>query len=426
MNIHSTSTLNSSSTLSFKIYSALPYLLVIALSSILCFGFCRFVVNKEIDGNVSTTRILSSSILMTEHYIDSNLKCASTALEMYLEHNPVPKTQEGLQPLAEKVGVSGYNIFDKGGKRIYASRGGCPYKPKGYKGCTHRITEDYPFLKKTMTSRVSKNRVMPFAFLNAFTVDGSVAGGLKSNKGWYVGKQLFSETYMNTPQLATLLKDGIVNKGEILNIKLSTPNGVIVLDTCNINNTCNVDTSSKDLKLPKNGVVIDEYDEKPIVNSSYGSTTISLPFGGLQDAEVYLKDSPNNYLKGQANDAGQYFYVMNITFDKTALNKQLAMIITGFIVFTLISCIAIYYINKSITQSNHLADVSERTADKVTHLCNTRLGEVRRYVTKIVGDSMRVKNMNKDLPEEMVELLDRAFREVDEKCLIDTKKEGTK
>ena len=176
-------------------------------------------------------------------------------------------------------------------------------------------------------------------------------------------------------------------------------------------------TNSKDVSRIVTESVFDDYSEKPIIRNDINSIKVSIPFGGLKNnCDTLQTDTGSD--SGAANDAGQYFYVMNVTFDKTELNKQLAMIITVFAALTLCACVAIYYINKSITQSNHLADMSERAADKVTHLCNTRLGEVRRYVTKIVGDSMRTKNMNKELPEEMVELLDRAFREVDERDLI--------
>ena len=407
----------------FKAHYILPYCLAIVVSSFLCFGFCRFVINKEIGSNVSTTRIISNSILMTEYYMDSNLKCATTALEMYMEHNPLPKTQEVLRPLMEKVGVSGYSIFNRAGKRIYNANGGCPYDEHAGHTCDFRITEAYPSLNR-LINKPTVYKTSAFRFSTGFSGTGVINGGTKTNIKWMKKDDIFVQSVMKTPKLTQLLRDGIVKGDGILKINLSTPNGVIVLDTCNIDNACNVANESEDSRFTKNGLVIKDYSEEPIVRNKYNSVIISMPFGGLKDAEAYTKNSPNKFLRGQANKAGQYFYVINVTFDKTSLNQQLAMIIVVFIILCLFVCYSIYSTNQSMSKSSGLSELSERTADKVTHLCNARLGEIRRYITKIVKDSMRVNNMNKELPPEMVNLLDRAFREVNETDLTKMNIEG--
>ena len=396
---------------SFKIYSALPYLLVVALSFILCFGFCRFVTNQAVSNNVAITKSISTSVLVAEHYIGNNLKSANSALSLYLKNNKFPSPAE-LDSLAKTFHVDGYNIFDKDGYRVFKSSNKRPVTNRD----SFNILEARPSLSGMLKSLTPVDKLSSLAFHNSSNSDGVKTAGIMFDVQWSPYKKMFLNAYVKTPEITKMLKDGVSKYSNVENIKILSPSGTVMLNTSDIG-------SAGDAQTDRNTHAIGDYSEEPIVRNNISNIEILLPFGGLQDAETYRKDSAHKFTRGQANDAGQYFYVMNVTFDKTELNKQLAIIITVFIALTLCACMAIYYINKSISQSSHLADLSERTADKVTHLCNTRLGEVRRYITKIVGDSMRTKNMNKDLPEEMVELLDRAFREVDERDLLVKKNE---
>ena len=408
-NTYSTSSTSKAS--HFKIYSALAYLLVIALSSLSCFGFCRFVINKEVDSDISTTRILSNSVLMTEYYMDSNLKCATTAMSLYLQNHSFPTKREDLWKLRDDVlGSSGnLSIFNgKTGKLTYQTSANLWKNPEYW---AKRKTFSFGDNEKEMLKEDDATVYYPIR-----NQDGSKAGVLsynsKSATRWIKSGGNFLHASFHLDDFGEKMHQFVSTNDNIENIIISTGSGVVVTDASQ-----HSDYSRKNLPI-----TFDVYSEKPVVNSSMSAITVSIPFGGFQNNSGALKaDTGTN--SGQANNAGQYFYVMNVTFNKAELNKQLATIIVGFIVFTLFVCIAIYYINAYSAKSSELAALSERTADKVTHLCNARLGEVRRYVTKIVKDSMRVDNMNKELPEEMVQLLNRAFREVDEKGLIEANKE---
>ena len=385
----------------FKISSALPYVLVAVLSSFLCFAFCKFETNQVIENNIEITKSISTSVIIAEHYIEKNLKCATTALHMYLKHNPMPKKKEDLWQLRDDAGVAAFTIGNNRGRTIYTTTSNLDTK-EGIE--MHRKSggwfRDYPELEQ-MTANNQFIKYTPLR--NSFAAGLNLTWQEKAATSWSKQSQLFANAFVDIDDLALIFKDNIAIYGSVQSISLSSPSGLLILN-------------SDDMTPNRNKIKqIDEYTQNPSIFQNFNKMTISLPFGGIIGSE--------GVLHGGKNEAGQYFYVMNVTFDKSALNTRLSLTIAGFVVSTLFLCVAIYYTKAYVAKSSELVELSERMGDKVTHLCNTRLGEVRRYVTKIVKDSMRVDNMNKELPEEMVQLLDRAFREVDEKGLISEKKE---
>ena len=401
----------------FKLSLLLPYVSVLIISSLLCIGFCKFVIHKETDDDIVTTKSIAASMLLTEKYIDNNLKSSLVALNYYIDLKGMPKDGNQLTNFMRDTGI------DLGALTIYSAKSG---------KIDYATGSDSGWINKDWAEGQRKNYFKKYSVFDACDVtmeEQMISGKKDAFSVWPIKRQnnpdrnsaynyaivgayfvdkpnyLFY-SFNQTDDMAIAIQNEIGNSA-IKRIVVTSPSGHVLMDSSELETTTD----------KKFGKVQNEYSKIPQVESSFSSVTISIPFGKLHNS-CGMKIGDNSHYSGTANEKGQYFYVMNVIFDKTALNQQLAMIIAGFIVSTLFVFVAIYYVSKSMHQSNELSELSERTADKVTHLCNARLGEIRRYVTKIAKDSMRVNNMNKELPEEMVQLLNRAFREVEEKDLV--------
>ena len=403
MNTSSSQSLNvsSSNLLSFKISAFLPYVLVVALSFALCFGFCKFAINKEIEINENIAKNVTQNILNVEDQMAKRLISGLAILE-FTHNSKKPITKQKMQELLDYAGVDSLLIYNAKGLPIYSSTGSLanPAHTK-YWANFPLLWEREPYFKEMM----SKDREIKMSPIKISQAQWNRP--FKSATMWSKKQNEFWEVKIRNINLQQMLIEGIETNKSIVSIKLQSPSGYVLTEA---DNSLKVDDAT--VQSPKLAEACN-YIVKPVVSNVNGLMSVMFSFG---DNKINKQAQSH----GLTCDDNHYFYTAIFEFDKIELNKQLGITIFGFSLFTLLACIAIYYINAYSAKSSELADLSERTADKITHLCNTRLGEVRRYVTKIVKDSMRVNNMNKELPEEMVQLLNRAFREVDEKGLPDS------
>ena len=392
MNTYTAPTLNTSS---FKISSVLPYVLVITLLSLLCLGLERQAKDVVKERDIAIAKTIANDFLQMEKQINISLNNATMTLEAYLEKNPQP-TRKQLIELSKEFSVSSLSVYSaKTGRLEYTSASGLqnPDRKEFFK--TYSILNT-PFFAKM---KEEDNKVIFGPLLKNEANDNQPRKVVTR-----YSKKLnnFITARYKGVDLEKILANSVNVNKDIYSTSIFAPSGKIILKFASN------DVKPLDMQMPK-------YKEDAEVNYADGNINVLFSFGGIKQS-----GSAKNFgLTVDGSD--EYFYNIAVTFGANGLEKQLWFLRITFTVIGLFACIAIHYINKSMQQSNQLADLSERMGDKVTNLCNTRLGEVRRYVTKIVKDSMRVDNMNKELPEEIVQLLNRAFREVDEKALTNAK-----
>ena len=328
-------------------------------------------------------------------------------LKYYLAENKNP-TSNQLINMSKEIGVSGIAIYSgKTGKQEVTSEDiSDPRKKKAFKAHSEL---NVPWMLKLKDADGS---IRIGRFSNAKNVERP----RKTATIWSKKSDAFIRVRYDEEGLRNALLTNMPYSN-INYISLFAPSGKTILTTSE-----SLWKESKEYAIKNQ-----EYVQSPIVSISSNELLVSFSFG---ESAFFDSAYTNGLVKNQGDP---YFYNIAIGFSVKELQKQLMMIIGGFFISTLFVYIAIYYINAYVdktvdyaAQANQLSQLSERTSDKVIQLCNARLGEVRRYVTKIVKDSMHLDNMNKELPKEMVQLLDKAFREVDEKDFSATKIESDK
>lgn len=379
----------------FKKYNNLSsYILIVTLSTLLCIGSIVFVTNKEIEKDIDIAKTIISGFESTEYYIQANLKSATIALNYYLKANggdsytPDYHHPESLMPLTKELGVNNFSIYGADGKAKFTVSGSMLRDPEHFKKynllqCNNRIemmNENYANVNKPLQSGVRETFVyQEFA-----------------NISWFKNRKQFIGTGIQAQQLSSILNNSL-SSNYINKVVISSPVGVVLMDTCNIDNTCDVNIKPDHKRID---VKFEDYNESPVILSKYNSFTISIPFGGLKDSCGKLSVSSGDSV-ATANSKGQYFYVMNVTFDRTELNKQIVGIILIFVVLALLACLYIH-------EKNH-------HSDNVYKLSNQRLGDVRRYITKIAKDSMKMESMESKIPNQMVMDLKAFFDDVDKR-----------
>lgn len=386
-----------------RAFNILPYAFVLVTSFILCLGFCKFVVTQFALKNVEITRSISSSVLIAEHYIDRNLKTASIAFDLYLDSHFRPKTTKQMREVADMIGVDNVVIYNNKGRLEASSTGNKERNPdhwlkySRFNTCPH---------DRDMMKEYRSFASHPFG--NQAGKGASVALTGKGMTYWNASRNAFLNTYIETTNLRQILVDNIKIYNDIDALSVTTPAGVTIIDT---------KVSGYERRV--SGRMVDYYEEKPFIADDINSMTVSVPFGGLRESCGKLQTDTGLYAK-QANNVGQYFYVMNVTFNKAYLYKQLVMVVVVFAVLCILGFLLVHYIKSNSVKSNKIRLLSRDDYGLVKALCNERLLEIKKYLAKSVHDSRIGEpdgKSSKETLDELSVILDRAFKDIDEEDL---------
>lgn len=383
---------------SFKIHCIIPYLSIFALCVLLCTALEHKAKEKLEKAAISLSKTIAEDFLQMEKQIEVSINNAAIALQDYLATNPKPSRDEMIH-LSRELGVSSLSVYSgKTGRLEYSSAIGL-YDPK-----KRDFYESYSILNSPWIAEMkSANIPLRYGFL---TINRETDNKPRKVVTRYSKKlNNFVTARYSGSDLERMLEGSISAAEGILSISIFAPSGTTILKAGD--HECR----AMDLKMTK-------YRSNPKIKYFGNNAYIIFSFGGIKKSQ-----SAQRYGITKDANTDKYFYNIAVNFDAMELIKQIWFLRITFTSICLFLFVAIYYINAYVEKSNQLLELSEKTSDKVTHLCNARLGEVRRYVTKIVKDSMRVNSMNKVLPEEMVQLLDRAFREVHDRDLTNVELE---
>lgn len=376
----------------FKIHAVIPYLSTLALCVLLCVALESKAKEKLEDTAISISKTIAEDFLQMEKQIEVSINNAAIVLQDYLVTNPKPSRDE-MVLLSKELGVSSLSVYSgKTGKLEYSSAAGL-YNPSKKAFYESYSILNSPWMAEMKTANIPVRYGMLMINKNTDNKPRKVVTRYSKKLNNFVTARY------SGADLERMLEGSINATESILSISIFAPSGTTILKAG--------DDQGKglDLKMPK-------YKSKPKIKYYENNAYTFFSFGGIEKSP-----SAQSYGITKDSNTDKYFYNIAVNFNTVELTKQIWFLRITFTSICLFLFVAIYYINAYIEKSSQLSELSERTSDKVTHLCNARLGEIRRYVTKIVKDSMRVNNMNKVLPEEMVQLLDRAFREVHDKDL---------
>ena len=359
----------------FKISEILSYVSVIAVCFSLSFFFSKFVLEKEIENNISITSSIATGIIMTEKYIESNLQCATTALHLYFKSHRFPKNKEELWSLRDSVGISDYTIYGSDGKLKFGTAGGPERDTKYWNNYVkYNSCPD----EKDMMLKTEDYKHYPFKQQNGKAEGSSSVDSYqyKVTTHWFKDIGMFLNAYIDSYTLSDILSSKMASFPKVNNISISSPSGSILLD---------VNNNKSGRRY--NDVVVDKYSESPIVNNdAKNSMLVSIPFGGLKESCGTLDSDKGIYAKC-ANKDGQYFYVLNIDFKTRDLNSQI-LAIRGFFSVLCLVCILIIRL-----VSNYIYFKQDIT-DNILRLSNDKLILARRYMIKLLDSEMRVSEIS--------------------------------
>ena len=367
----------------------IPYILTIAICILLCFGFEYSLKEQFYEKDIAIAKIITNDLLQMEKQIEKTLRNATIVLEDRLLVNPKP-TQQQLSNLATELGVSSLSVYNgTTGRLEYTSRDSLTTRKEFFK--------TYSILEPWIANMKEKDVDVRYGSFMMSNVSGNEVFR-KVVTSWNKKLNTFVTARYYGNDLQVILDNSINKELGILSIAIVSPSGAFI-------------SKNKNHVSEGNNIVSSEYSEDTRVRYLSNTMCITFSFGGEKHSQSAKK-------LGLTNEKGGYFYNISIDFSTKELNKTLWFIRIGSSLFALCICLVIYYIHKSIEYKQQLADKSTATEDKIIKLCNARLGEIRRYFTKGVKDNMRVHNMEKELPEDVVQVLHKMFKEVDEKDLL--------
>jgi hypothetical protein len=321
------------------------------------------------------TSVISDSVLIAEYYIGQSMQNATIATKYYLQSvgglQFVPdRGNKDLEKFQGKLGVGNIAIYGIDGFLRYTTSNTFAEDPGYFKkrnifvcqGRKKMINEAFAFALYPLRSGLRKT----------FTYQ-DFAG-----QSWFKDSKVFIGVSQAPTNLGIMLKNRLSSNCNTKRIVISSPSGVVLMDTDDLGKSINKNSRSYV------SAIFNNYEEIPITRHYLRSIEVSIPFGGLKDNCKTLHDDHGDKA-GLANSSGQYFYVMNVTFDRTVLNTQIAIISLICLALCTICCLYVHTKHKLMLS---LQDSS----NNVFNLSNQRLKDVRRYVERITKDLIQKQN----------------------------------
>ena len=368
-----------------KIY----YASVVAIFAFLTLGEICFLTHKEIRNDIAITKSLSAGITTAELYMQKNLQCATTALNLYIDAKGMPKNSKDLDYITEKTGVSNWMMYNSNGKIAFAYNGGWfnewkedPNKEHFRKYSMFTGCEEEKLMLKTKESTAT----YPLQRQDAH--DGIPAINNAQNVLWSQDKQMFLRAYINADDMAKIMHDELY-KTHVKRIVLTSPSGKIFMDSME-GNEKNKYGESFEYINEKNAKMFgkehSKYERKSRVISGLTTIMVSKPFGEIKNSCRTLKTHDGN-LSGGANDAGEYFYVMNVIFKRTMLNIQIFSVIIIGATLTALSIIAIrqFYASQQ-AELNHIESLKSQ-ARQIHHDVSSPLMGLEWAIEKVLNNA---------------------------------------
>ncbi len=312
----------------------------IILSSIcLCSVYERYLDEGFLDKNTVIMHNVAQGISELDNSMTQALENNMKAWIATEKLRP-SKTKEDLVKIRNELKVSILTMWNKDGTMYLNSDGTHLTSGKNYplykafsilntNICPQYQEMEYaPDTPRTLPIYKSKNRHIP----NKLSI------------AWNVNFQKYFNISYDGQPFVDIINRKASLQSNISYMGLSTPSGIEIV-------SYNID---KDHMVVKK-IAFERYKEKMIINNSRNYLELRMPFGGLQK-EVCLQK--NN---GNANKAGEYFYVLTTVFDKKDVNNQIFIIRITFAVITLVILLILYCVG---LKQNGIVDLRKKVKKK--------------------------------------------------------------